>query len=46
MRATVDLVRKLGAEVSACLFVVELAFLGGRKLLKDVKVESLVIYDE
>jgi len=45
MRATVDLVRKLGAEVAACLFVIELPFLGGQKLLRDVKINSLISYE-
>ena len=42
--ATCKLVRKLGGEVVACCFVVELAFLGGRKLMGETQVESLVIY--
>jgi len=45
VRATVDLVRKLGAEVVACLFVVELKFLGGRERIADVPVYSLISYD-
>lgn len=43
--ATVELVRHLGAEVDACLFVIELDFLGGRSRLRDVEVRSLVRYD-
>ncbi|MES0372500.1 MAG: adenine phosphoribosyltransferase [Mariprofundaceae bacterium] len=43
-RATVDLVRQLGAEVVSCLFVIELGFLGGSDLLKDVPIHSLVSY--
>lgn len=43
-RATVDLVRQLGAEVSACLFAIELKFLDGRKVLNDVPVRSLISY--
>jgi adenine phosphoribosyltransferase len=46
MRATVDLVRELGAEVAACLCVIELAFLNGRDRLTDVPVHSLLIYDQ
>jgi adenine phosphoribosyltransferase len=42
-KATVDLVRQLGGEVLACVFLVELDFLGGRALL-DVPVTSLVRY--
>jgi len=44
VRATVDLVRQLGAEVVACLFVVELEFLGGRQRIPDVPVHSLLTY--
>jgi len=43
-RATVDLVRQLGAEVAACLFVIELGFLGGSDLLNDVPIHSLISY--
>ena len=43
-RATVDLVRALGAEVSVCLFVIELAFLDGAKRLSDTPVHSLIRY--
>lgn len=42
-RATVQLVRKLGAEVIGCCFLVELGFLKGRDVL-DVPVVSLVSY--
>lgn len=45
MRATIDLVHKLGADVAGCLFVVELAFLNGRKFLQDVPVYSLISYE-
>lgn len=41
--ATVKLVRKLGGEVVACCFLVELDFLEGRKVL-DVPVLSLLHY--
>ncbi len=40
--ATIELVRALGAEVSACLFVIELAFLNGREALGDVPARSLM----
>jgi len=43
--ATVQLVRKLGAEVDACLFVIELSFLNGKKALGDVTVHSLLCYE-
>ncbi|MDX8383741.1 MAG: adenine phosphoribosyltransferase [Ghiorsea sp.] len=42
--ATVQLIQKLGANVAACLFVIELDFLGGRKNLQDVPVHSLLKY--
>ena len=44
-RATRDLVEKLGGNVTAYCFVVELGFLGGRKVLGEARVESLVNYD-
>lgn len=43
-RAAAKLVEMLGAEVSAQLFVIELAFLGGRKALPEYKIESLLTY--
>ncbi len=42
-RATVDLVRRLGGVVVACVFMVELDFLDGRRHL-DMPVHSLVHY--
>jgi len=42
--ATVDLARRLGGEVVACAFVIELAALGGRKRLETVGVHSLLTY--
>ena len=44
-RATRDLVEKLGGNVTAYCFVVDLGFLGGRKVLGEARVESLVNYD-
>jgi len=43
-RATVDLVRQLGAEVAACLFVIELSFLNGSDSLSDVPIHTLISY--
>ena len=43
-KATVDLVKQLGAEVTACLFVIELSFLEGRKLLNDTPIHPLLAY--
>ncbi len=45
MQATCQLVEELGGEVVGCLFLVELDFLGGRKLLHDYPVYSLVNYE-
>ena len=45
-RAVCDLVERGGAEVVGCAFVVELAFLEGRKQLEGYDVVSLVRYDE
>ena len=42
--ATVALVRATGAEVVGVAFVIELAFLGGRKGLEALNIHSLVIY--
>lgn len=43
-RATVQLVRELGATVVACAFLVELTFLEGRKKLDGVDVWSVIRY--
>jgi len=43
--AAVELVRRCGGRVVACAFLVELAFLNGRRRLGDVEVMSLVRYD-
>ena len=40
------LVRSAGAEVAGCAFVVELAFLGGRRRLEGYDVRSLVVYED
>jgi len=45
MCATIELIHQLGAEVAACLFVVELAFLNGRSRLQGVPVHSLISYE-
>jgi len=42
--ASCQLVEKLGAEVSACAFVVELDDLNGRELLSQYRVHSLIHY--
>jgi adenine phosphoribosyltransferase len=43
--AAVKLVERLGGRVDGFAFVVELAFLGGRKKLKGYDVYSIVTYD-
>jgi adenine phosphoribosyltransferase len=42
--ATVGLVRKLGANVVECAFIIELAFLGGAARLAPVSTYSLIRY--
>lgn len=42
--ATAKLVERLGGEVVACCFVVELSFLDGRARLGSVPVQSIVTY--
>ncbi len=43
-RAACDLVKKMGAEIVQCNFLVELAFLNGRKKLNSYSVKSLLKY--
>jgi adenine phosphoribosyltransferase len=43
--ALCDLVTRLGAEVVACAFLVELSFLGGRERLAPNRVFSLLAYE-
>ena len=43
--ATVQLVQRCGGQVVACAFVIELAFLNGRRRLADHEVFSLLTYD-
>ena len=44
MEAGLELVRKIGGEPVACLFVIELDFLNGRQKLGDVPAHSLIRY--
>jgi adenine phosphoribosyltransferase len=44
--ATIDLVNKLGGEVTEAAFVIELEFLKGREKIKGAPVFSLVKYDK
>ena len=43
--AAVELVRRCGGTVVACAFVIELAFLGGRRRLEGQEIFSLLGYD-
>jgi adenine phosphoribosyltransferase len=43
--ASTRLVRRIGGEVVEMAFVVELAFLGGRKRLSGIPVYSMVVFD-
>ena len=45
IKASTELIEELGGEVVKILFLMELAGLEGRKLLKDYDVESIVIYE-
>ena len=44
--ATIQLVEQLGAEVAACLFVIELDFLGGKEKLGNTPTFSLLHYND
>lgn len=44
--ATIQLIEQLGAEVVACLFVIELDFLNGREKLGSTPVLSLLHYND
>jgi adenine phosphoribosyltransferase len=44
--ALCELVEQLGGEVVACSFLIELAFLGGRRRLAGHEVHSLLRYDQ
>ena len=44
-KATRELIEKLGGQVAAYCFVVELGFLDGRSALGDARVDSLLIFD-
>ena len=44
-RAKIDLVEQLGGRVVGCAFVVELAFLDGRRALEGYDVQALIRYE-
>jgi adenine phosphoribosyltransferase len=43
--ALADLVARLGGEIAACLFLIELESFGGRKQLESYPVHALIQYD-
>jgi adenine phosphoribosyltransferase len=43
-RASLDLVRQLGGTVAGAVFLIELAFLGGRQRLQDVPLDILLTF--
>lgn len=43
-KAIVEMVEEMGGEVAAMLFLIELDFLEGRKVLPDYKIESVIHY--
>ena len=43
-KAIVEMVEEMGAEVAALLFLIELDFLEGRKVLPDYRIESIIHY--
>ncbi len=43
-KASCDLVERMGAQVVACAFLIELAELGGRKKLEQYEIHSLLSY--
>ncbi len=45
IKATADLVKKLGGEIVGLAFLIELGFLKGREKLKEYDVFSLINYD-
>jgi adenine phosphoribosyltransferase len=45
-RALAELIEGTGAQIAGCLFLVELAFLGGRERLTGYDVHALLTYDE
>jgi adenine phosphoribosyltransferase len=44
-RAACDLIEKAGGIIVQVSFIIELAFLGGKDLFRDYKVDTLVSYD-
>lgn len=44
IKAVIELVERLGGQVAGLVFLIELIYLDGRKILSDYKIESLVKY--
>ena len=44
-KAACKLVERLGGEVVSCLFLIELALLGGAEQLDGIRHDSLIVYD-
>lgn len=44
-KAAINLIEKLEGEVVKCLFIIELSFLNGRKLLSEKVVDSVIDYE-
>jgi adenine phosphoribosyltransferase len=44
MKATIDLVERLGGQVVGLAFLIELSFLEGRKLIQGYPIKSLLTY--
>jgi adenine phosphoribosyltransferase len=45
VKATIELIERLGGEVVGCAFLIELLDLPGRDILKDYEIMSLIDYD-
>lgn len=45
MKASIDMVKKLGGKIIGIDFLIELLYLGGRKALKGYKINSLAKYE-
>jgi len=43
--ATLELLKRLGAEIVGCTFLVELAFLPGRAKIGDLRTHSVIVFD-